>query len=360
MAHGELFGDDAKRVEQAKALLDFMAGAIPEGNPYGAYLRSEMALLKGVNDSYLRHDHLEEHNEPLYFRDFMARANAAGLYYLGESEFGLMVGNGIAPEAYQRIKAEITDIVRLEQYMDFLRNRSFRQTLLVKNGGAIRRDVSGERLAGLHVAACLRPAEGAANIGKQVPVRFSARGGQTLTVVNPVTKAALSCLLDVFPETLPMAELATLARDRLPASHRSTISESQDRVTLLNDMLVAATASGLIYLADTPSLAAAPGGRPLGWAYARWQTGNSNVVTSLRHETVALEASARLLLAELDGTRDRAALRTILFEAIRDGRLSVQREGATYVPQGADDPVIVAVLDSALAGLARNALLQSA
>jgi len=357
--HAELFGSPQTQVAQARALIDFMTQHVPsDNNPYGQYLKSELGLLANVSDSYVLHEHLETHNEPLYFRDFMARAQGMGLHYLGESEFGLMVGCGIAPEAYQRLKTEITDIVRIEQYMDFLRNRTFRQTLLVKNGAAIQRNIIGERLLGLHVSANLSPEGNDFSPDRREAARFLSPQGQTLTVANPVTKSALMCLAEEFPATLPIDDLARLARERLSATHRSSIAESHDRSTLLADLLVATTASGLLYLSASPlHIAPRADACPQGWRYARWQAERGPVVTSLRHETVRLSEPGRFLLPLLDGSRDRAALRVAFFGAIRAGSLQLQRNGGVYDPPDADDPLVAAALDAVLAELARTALL---
>ena len=66
--------DPSERATQARAMLDFMAGAIPESNAFGAFLQSYMRFLqgelKGANargNAFLLHDELEEVNDPVYF-----------------------------------------------------------------------------------------------------------------------------------------------------------------------------------------------------------------------------------------------------------------------------------------------------
>ena len=46
----------------------------------------------------------------------------------------------------QKLNSEIKDIVRLEQYYDFMRNRTFRMTLLVGRGKPILRQLSAASL----------------------------------------------------------------------------------------------------------------------------------------------------------------------------------------------------------------------
>ena len=95
-------------------------------------MRTEIERFTSETDhSYLAHEYLGANNEPLYFGDFVARARAVGLDYLGESEFFSMYGSGISEETKSRLSREIKDIVRLEQYFDFMSNRGFRMTLLV-------------------------------------------------------------------------------------------------------------------------------------------------------------------------------------------------------------------------------------
>jgi len=334
-----------------------MAKHVPaENNPYGQYLRSELQLISTVNDSYLSHDHLEVHNEALYFRDFMARANSYGLDYLGESEFSTMVGAGVSRDAYQQLNTEIKDIVRLEQYLDFMRNRTFRMTLLVKQGSAVLRNVTGDRMRSLWIAAALVPT-GLCDPATTAGVTFQSATGQGLQTGNPITKAALLALKDCFPGALAFAELLKVARDRLPAAHRSSVTEDQDSAILSNDLLVAYTAAGTIQLfAASPGATATPGDQPVAGAYARWQANTIPVLTSALHESVRVDDPARLLLPFLDGAHDRAALQRELHRLVTEGKVNIQRDGQVLRPEAGDE-VIAQALDSILLSLASQGLI---
>src|SRR5262249_55972164 len=64
-SHAQRFAAPRERVGQARALLDFLARSVPrQGGAYGVLLKEEVELLRGKPDSYLLHEHLEEHNEP--------------------------------------------------------------------------------------------------------------------------------------------------------------------------------------------------------------------------------------------------------------------------------------------------------
>jgi len=134
--HVRQFKGTQQRIDQAKALIDFLARNVPtENNPYGLLLKSELGLIGRVADWYLFHDHLEEVNEPVYFHQFAERAGIHGLQYLGESDFGTMLTSKFPKEVAETLSKINKNIVSTEQYMDFLRNRQFRQTLLCHKGG---------------------------------------------------------------------------------------------------------------------------------------------------------------------------------------------------------------------------------
>ena len=61
--HVRQFGTSQERIEQARALLGFLAKSVPtEDNPYGAHLKREVELFNQLSDAYLYHDHLEQDN----------------------------------------------------------------------------------------------------------------------------------------------------------------------------------------------------------------------------------------------------------------------------------------------------------
>ena len=77
--HAARFGDPATRVQQAAALLDFLASSVTaKEGPYGQLLDQELELLRRVSGSYLFHEHLEDTNEPVYFHRFVEQAAPAG------------------------------------------------------------------------------------------------------------------------------------------------------------------------------------------------------------------------------------------------------------------------------------------
>ena len=127
--HAGQFEEPAEQIEQARALLAFLASASQGSGPYGELLTREVDRLGRAEDSYLFHEHLEQTNTPLYFHQFVERAERAGLQYLSEASVSDMLTSRFPESVAATLERISPDILHLEQYMDFVRNRLFRQTL---------------------------------------------------------------------------------------------------------------------------------------------------------------------------------------------------------------------------------------
>lgn len=78
--HAGPFKDPVQRIQQARALLDFLAKQCRQENtPFGMFLKQELELLSKQADGYLFHEHLEENNHPIYFHEFVKMFMPKGL-----------------------------------------------------------------------------------------------------------------------------------------------------------------------------------------------------------------------------------------------------------------------------------------
>jgi methyltransferase-like protein len=75
-----------------------------------------------------------------------------------------MLASNFAPEVQDTVMRIAPDVIRQEQYMDFLRNRTFRQTLLVRDGLSVDRSVTPQRVRALWASGALRPAGAAPDL----------------------------------------------------------------------------------------------------------------------------------------------------------------------------------------------------
>ena len=353
--HATRFATPQLRTQQARALLDFLATSVRQEGPYSALLKSELEQLRHHADHYLYHEHLEEVNDPLYFHQFAERASAVGLTYLGEARISTMVTGNFGPDVEKALKVLATDQIQTEQYMDFLRNRTFRETLLVNSSQKPDWTINPAALADLHVAS------GGKAVGPTPPdptseaaAQYQTRSGMTLSTTRPLLKAAMRVLGEAWPGTVPFPELAARG---LALAGRPV--DAADEVTALAlGLLNSHIASDLIELHGAPvTVARDVSEKPVASPAARLRAAARDTVPNRRHELVRLSELDRKLLPLLDGTRDRPALVNQLAERALIGELTVHRDGKPLRDPGDIQQALGGALDAALQNFAANALL---
>lgn len=290
--HVEGIATEQARLTEARALLQLLIGARKHPDlPAQAWVQ-ELERAARSPDGALYHDDLAEFNQPFYFHEFAAQADAAELQFLCEAELGSMGLHGLSPTA-QSAMAQLDPLAR-EQYLDFIRERRFRQSLLCRRALSPARQVAPQSLHGYHLSATLR-IEGEL-------------GGSDAHSHQAVLLDALRRLLDAAPRSLPVAQLlADLLQQHAPAL---------DEAAVLS-ILHAGLTSGTIRLhAQAIALPERAGLRPVASAVARAQLALDaacQVVTTLRHDQLMLDQpEVRQLLPLLDGSHDRAALASLL------------------------------------------------
>jgi len=278
--HTAELDDPQERIEQARALLRFLM----EGWPL---MRPQVQQLLDRADASLLHDELAAFNEPVYFHEFAAHAGRHGLQYLAEADFFEMQ-IGAAPQDAADALLGVEDPVRREQYLDFLKGRMFRQTLLCHADRAIDRTPRPAVIAGLAVSTQTQARD---------ERTFEGPTGSTLTTDHPLVTEALLRAARSWPAAVWVSEL-------VPPG-----ATDADGAALC-DALLRAYAANLVALhVHPPRLTTTPGPAPRTTALARHQARGGEMVTNLRHASVRIEDElGRRLITLLDGTRDRAAL----------------------------------------------------
>jgi cyclopropane fatty-acyl-phospholipid synthase-like methyltransferase len=299
--HTRQFPDAKTRVTQARAMLDFLAESVQSDNSaYAVMLRSEAERVRKQADYYILHDHLEEVNEPLYFYQFTERATRHGLRYLAEADFTTMLPKDFAPQVAQTLSRIAPDVLKREQFMDFLRNRAFRQTLLVREAVTLNRKLSPVQVMPLRIASEAQPVRDPPDLLSDQVEEFRAPNGSGVTTQCRITKAAMLILAENSPLAVPFDELLAMARARLDAHGED---DSNDRGLLATDML-RCFAAGAVEVHWSPSrFVIEVSERPEASAVARLQAKRGSVATNLRHESGNLDEDARRVLPLLDGSR---------------------------------------------------------
>ena len=341
--HALRFKEPQVRIAQARALLDFIAKAVGTNadNPYSVLLKVETEFLKNSEDWYLYHEHLEEVNAPMYFYQFIERAQANGLKFLGESVVRQMVPGNYPKEVEETLQRLSNDIIHMEQYMDFLRNRMFRQTLLCLPGQNPQYAITPERLVGLHVASPLKPENPEPDLKSNAQVTFKMPvGTANVQITDPLCKNAMMELIEAWPASLPFEEVCLRARKRVnPLMTPDEVLKGRDRAMIGRMFLQFYTAmvDRLIEIRKNPvpvfpKVSDKPKATPL----MRQQASVARSATNLKHELGNLGEFERQILRHLDGNHDRAQLIDLLVEMVGTNVLNAHKDG-----QRITDPVEV-------------------
>jgi len=351
------------RVGQARALLDFLARSVAnDKNAYSLLLKHELETLQKHSDSYLYHEHLEENNDPIYFFEFNERLHSHKLRYLGEADFHVMVHSNLAPDVQQVLNQVAPNLIQMEQYLDFLRNRTFRQTLIVHEHHRPNYALHPEKMSAFHLASPLKPQSATPDLVTTKPETFTGLNEMSLTTTDPIVKAAFVCLSKVWPRAVPFNELLTQARARLAAeSNAPPQPATDDERFVLGKAVLTAYAGGTNNLIELwlrpPAFSTAVSDRPLASPLARLQAASGPVVSTLRHQVVTLSEFDRQLLPYLDGSRTRSAMLKALLDHFRRGKLTVARSGAPVTEEHRARPILAETLEKQLPTLASVALL---
>ncbi|MDQ6618173.1 MAG: class I SAM-dependent methyltransferase [Pseudomonadota bacterium] len=327
--------DASTRVRQARGVLEFLARhATGDDAEYVGMLRSEAEEVRSRPDYYVFHEHLEDVNEAFFFHEFIDHAARHGLRYLGEATFRNMFSHELGPAASQALAAFAPDLITREQMIDFLRNRTFRQTLLVREPMSLERKISPVRVTALHVATDAQAAvHDAASV--QGAVEFRTPGGRAMAIIPEICKAAFAIMAAEWPASIAFDALVS----RLAARAGTGVTEDQQR--LLSSALLSGYALGAVELHFAPpAFTLTPGQRPCASSVARLRAEQGREVTTLRHEELNVDALTRRLLLLLDGTRTRAELASLIWPELAPEQRHALIEQA--IPQLARQALLVA------------------
>jgi methyltransferase-like protein len=322
--HVDRAGPPEGQVRQGRAFLEFLAEAVPD--PEGAYaqlLKAEAGRLRGHSDTYFFHEFLEEENHPVYFHEFIDQAAARGLQYLGEARYHTMAGTGPPAELKDAATPLPADLIQREQYLDFLRNRTFRRTLLCHDQVRLTRSPAAETMAAFLLRALARPVADHPDIQSPRAEEFRATDGDaTLTTASPPVKAALVSLAEDWPRAVPFDALCATVRSRLEQGPDGASVFGADERRRLAETLLHYALTGLVELhVHVPSFMPEVSARPVASPLARLQAADDAPVTNLHHRNIEVGAVERLVLRSLDGSRDRAALVDMLAGLVANNEL---------------------------------------
>ncbi len=306
-------GERLARARDFLALLD--ASVAAGGTPAQRHLLDDVRYLLEAHPSYLYHEYLADTNEPTLFTDFASTVARHGLQYLGDAELGSMIP-ALLGEAAEQALSRFDDQIALEQYIDFVRVRSFRKALLCHADRQLSREIDLAVVEALAFYADLTPPE-SLDFANPEPAVFTLASGGTAAAAQPLTRAALQLLAERFPDSLAFTDLMQAARSRVLAAGGSAPGAdalAAELFSLLACKAIRAEPRPTRYPADTA-------GAPRASELARAQAPAGHVATP-RHQALDVDAFAGRLLGLLDGSRDVPTVEAQMLAEVRGGRVA--------------------------------------
>jgi len=351
--------DSGQRLKQSVAFLKFLAESQIISNPYNSLLQDELKQTLEFGPGLLYHDRIAGVNTPLYFFQFIEAAAKHGLQFLGEADFSELQYHNYRAETVKLLEQMATaNIILKEQYLDFLKCRRFRQTLLCHAAVAVSHVPGSRPVTEMFIASRARPVSPPVDLAPGKVVEFvGPRGGKVATDYQ-LAKAALAHLAEIYPGSLAFSSLLNAARKLIGETGDVATA---DEVETLSDILLRIYGTGLIELSTrAPDFVVEVSERPVASPLARFQVERGLAVANLRHVEVDIEDEiGRELLKLLDGTRNHDALLEDLTAAVSAKKILLTKESTPVEDLDGIRSVLNRDLQTNLQKLAKFALLVS-
>ena len=359
MFHSRNFKEINEQVQQSRLLLDFVKDSL-EGtnNPYGEVMSAEAKLLSTQPDHYLRHDHMEDINHQYYFHEFMKDAAKHGLQYLGDAALASMYAGNLPKQISEKL-AEVTDIVRSEQYMDFVTNRRFRSTILCHKNVQLKRNITGNSLDDLYFSAKITPEKAITDVtldnNDNLEFYYAGNKDNKLNSNSPILKALLYIFHEAVNFSMTSKELTAKIKEMLP---KNKLSDEQIMVEIMSNITRLVFCGYIIISTAKPTFINKPSDMPKISDLARMQLElKQNWVTNEVHDRVNLSPLDVYTMKYLDGKHNKEQVLDKLIEHVKTGELSVNKDNKPVTEPKEVRDLVQPYLDHALAAYATNALL---
>lgn len=352
--------EPGEKLSYARGMLEFLEQFARPDSVLKKALEEVMPIMRDASASYLLHDFLEPFNSPCYLNEFAARAQGHGLTYLADAEPSTMFVQNYGEKVRDPLLRECGGSqLLMEQYLDFLVNRTFRQTLLVKQERAadIRYRLDSARLRLLEYAGVFACVDG-------TPITIDSREQPArairdikITLRLPFQKAVVQVLDENYPATVaPEALIAAVsARTGEPvAAVEPSVMGLLEELLILGAVRIRHSASPIApVVSECPRVLTAVrlAHEPASEAVA------SVAVCNQWHEPVTVSLLQRCLLPLLDGTQSHDALVDHVAEEARAGRLRFIKDGESINEPAALRESARQQVAAALDDLRRKALL---
>ncbi len=325
--HSNTFNTIQDKIAQSRLLLEFVNDSLEDSNsPYAQVLKNEANLLARQNDHYLRHDHLEEDNMQYYFHEFMDEARKNNLQYLSDCTISTMYLGNMPAKVVEKLQA-INDIVRTEQYMDFITNRRFRSTLLCHNSIKLNRAISNEDITKFNMTFNIVPEKPLTDVDlnsfEVEKFFYNGNKDNSLSTSSPYIKAILYTFSENINNPMSFDKIAVSSNKKLQGTKLNEIKTE----FLANAMKLVLQGYINITLQNTRKEVNLD--KPKASKLISYQVTytSSMLVTNQRHEVIAINLFEKFALRYMDGKHDHKQIIKSVMQHVTSGEMTLSRDG---------------------------------
>lgn len=233
--HASNFENVNDQISQSRLALDFISDTVKDlDTPYAKLVNQMAEDLKGKADNYLRHEYLADENQAFYFHKFIEDARKHDLEYMGDTDVQRMFTGNLPAEAAEKLN-QINDIVRTEQYIDFIKNTQFRCTVLCHKDVKISRNIDNKIFHDFYYSGIFT-ADKEINeqniLSKTEKVSFKANNNEALSITtsSPELKAVFATIMENVGNPLKIEEMADMVAKKYKKIKKEDVIKEIDSV----------------------------------------------------------------------------------------------------------------------------------
>jgi methyltransferase-like protein len=235
----------------------------------------------------------------------------------------MFVGN-MPKGAMEKLKG-VNDIVRQEQYMDFVSNRRFRTTILCRGGAKLNRSISADQILDFYISGTFKPKDQKAPLSANMEFITKAGGNIFSTSTRPAS--ALMLEIAVTPGRFQMSEIIDAASEKYGIDKAELEKAAKDAGMRL-------VMAGILNVhSDKANFVTQLSEKPVAFEVARHQCLVPTAVslTNASGEMIQTDIFNNHIIRYLDGSNDLDALNEKLADHAIKGDIQVRKKNEIVV-----------------------------
>lgn len=327
----------AERVATAADVLEFIGKTSMDidKSVYGAVLsmhaeqlQRELAENPHAEDTAIIRSAFSTALRPLYFHQFAALCAAADLQFFYEADFANTLPGGMDASLMSSIRVMSGgNTERREQYVDFLSNRTQRQSLVTHRGVKSALQVNPEQLRRFYLRTRARPLERDDPDGQgdaMLPTVYKTPDGREYTMPDAATSAALYALCYAAPDALSWGEILSAIRGILGIEG---LNDKQSEALVEDIMGFYGNSTQLVQLVSwRPPLPQKVAPTPQVFPVALAVLNDGPLVPTLWGEAVQVPPLVKLLMPHLNGENTLDDLAMVLRGWVEEGYIQLNQD----------------------------------